>query len=54
MSKETYWVERKVRKKMLVNMMGNTRKKTVRLIVGGKKGRKKRGLTCRGNQVDDG
>lgn len=24
MSKETYWVERKVKKKMLVNMMGNT------------------------------
>lgn len=24
MSKETYWVERKVKKKMLVNKMGNT------------------------------
>lgn len=46
---------------MLVNMMGDTfdndvkkKQKTVRLIVGGKKGKKKRGLTCRGNQVDDG
>lgn len=39
-----------MKKKMLVNMMGDTfdndnvKKKTVRLIVGGKKGKKKRGV----------